>query len=874
MSVDLTPEASFTRIEEEVRRFWRHRGVIDAVHRARGGRFSYAVYQDPLAAAGQPWPDQVRLLATVDLLTRYLAMGGEKIHYRLGWAGHGLAVEVSVEEALGPRLEGLDLAQFNEVCRQAAVDGVAQGEALADRLGVWYDPGRAYASYDPQAVGAVWGALRYLWDAKRLRKERRVTPFCPRCATPLSSAEAACQAVEATTQSVWLILPWHGETNAYFLTWASRPWMLAGMVALAAHPEASYVMVELPAQDEAPPLRLILTEAALGRTQLREHRIVRRVAGKSLRGARYNPPFTFLPVGKGPAGIILSEKVPLDEGTGLLPVMPSFEARSLVLAQDHGLPIPDLLDSWGNFDESVTPWRGLSPLDADPLLVEDLRSRGLVFRLETGTAFSAQCPYCQTRLLPVARDVWLIETGSGPWVLSRDRSWGAPLPLWACSTCEEVACVAGLDDLAHRLGIDAAQIDVHRPAVDRLTFACSRCGGTMRRVPEVVDAGFESAILPWAMGPTPQRDEAQSLAIGLGDRDLGWLGDAAELAALMRGTLGWERAVTVPQKRVQEAWEGEQSQPADALRWAAYAGSTPAEAERAFLRPLWRWVAGQGGDGDPARRDGPEAELLDRWLLARLFEATRAVQAALDGARPQEAVEVVGAFVQDLVAWYAPHREGTSAVASPLLESLSRLLAPFVPHLAEAMHRRLKGPTAESVHLGPWVSVDAAWEDRSLVEGMGLVRQAEALGQAARLEAGLPAQRTLARAIVGFCPPREEDGSLLLPFQELLAWVLGVMHLEIIPEFGQGLAWQLGLIPGREVGRDVSREQVEAALAELEPERASYLARQLWEGLSVSLEVGEQVLTLLPDEVRISPWAPAGWTAKAGDTLLVLLQVG
>jgi valyl-tRNA synthetase len=208
------------------------------------------------------------------------------------------------------------------------------------------------------------------------------------------------------------------------------------------------------------------------------------------------------------------------------------------------------------------------------------------------------------------------------------------------------------------------------------------------------------------------------------------------------------------------------------------------------------------------------------------------------------------------------------------LETLSRLLAPFVPHLAEAVHRRVKGPAAESVHLGAWAAPDASWEDKALLEGVALARRAEALGQAARRGAGLPPRRTLARALVGFYPPQAGDGVALQHLHELLTQLLGVMRLEIIPELGEGLSWQLSLDPEREMGRNVSRDEVEASLVSLVPERATDLAHQLWQGLSVSLKVGDQALTLLPDEVTISPQPPAGWLARAGGGLLVLLEVG
>ena len=532
----------------------------------------------------------------------------------------------------------------------------------------------------------------------------------------------------------------------------------------------------------------------------------------------------------------------------------------------------------GVFRGPVGGDRTIQCIPQNPLIVEVLRGRGLVYQLETSTAFSSQCPYCETRLLPLAREVWLVETGSGPWVISRDRSWGAPLPLWVCSTCEDVTCVAGLDDLAHRTGVDVTQLDIHRPTVDRITLVCDRCGGTMRRVPEVTDAAFEGAVLPWALGPAPRIDEVHSLAVGLGDRDLGWLGDAAEVAALLWDSLGWEQAVALPRIGVREGWDRERSQPADALRWAAYVGGTPVDAERDLLRPLWRWLISQepsqAESGEAPARPRPAAELLDRWLLARLYETTRATQIALSGARPTGAAELVGALVQDIVGWYGLHREGISPVQQPVLETLSRLLAPFVPHLAEAVHRRVKGPSAESVHLGAWAAPDAGWQDKALLEGVALARRAEVLGQEARREAGLPPQRTLARALVGLYPPQGVGGAALQPFQELLTHLLGVMRLEIIPELGEGLSWQLSLSPEREMGRNVSRDEVEASLASLVPERATDLARQLWQGLSVSLKVGEQALTLLPDEVTISPQPPAGWLARAGGGLLVLLEVG
>jgi isoleucyl-tRNA synthetase len=263
----------------------------------------------------------------------------------VGWVGHGLAVEVAVERSLGPEVAGLEEAAFNAACRKLAHAEVARGEQLANELGLWLNIDDSYVTLTPSAVGAVWGALHRLWKAGRLRQEQRVVPYCPRCATPLSAAEAARNCSQAEAVATWLLLPWEDEPGAYLLVWTPVPWTLVGMVALAAHPEASYVLVELSSSSGGAPRRLLLAEAALRRLQAGEYQWVRRLPGKALRGARYSPPFTFVPSGEQMAGIVLSEEVPLEQGSGLMPVTPSFEPSSLALAVERDLPVPHLLDA-------------------------------------------------------------------------------------------------------------------------------------------------------------------------------------------------------------------------------------------------------------------------------------------------------------------------------------------------------------------------------------------------------------------------------------------------------------------------------------------------------------------------------------------------
>jgi isoleucyl-tRNA synthetase len=882
MTEEFGTEASFTRIEEDVRRYWRRHNVPGKARAARYTGPVSTIYQQPLAVAGQPWAEQVHLLAATDLMARYRAMRGDDVHRRVGWACHGLSVEYVVEQSLGPYEADYDLAKFNAACREIAIEGIEQLEALARWLGVWLDPAGVYATMTSEAIGTVWKALHQLWDADRLRYEGHIVPVCPRCATSLSETEAARHTVEIEAPSIWLRLPWDGEPGTYLLAWTPLPWTLLGMVALAAHPDASYLVVETVEQGEQSPVRLLLAEAALDRSLNSQYRIVRRLTGKALRGSRFHPPFTFLPLPEGTGRLVLSTKVPLDRGTGLAPVTPAFDSLSSVLAKTHGLPNPMLMDDGGKLGETITPWRGLFPLESEPLVIDDLRSRGLLFRIKSDLQPQALCPYCETPLLSQPQNVWLVETGSGPWFVGRDRAWGTPLPVWICSDCGETTCLAGLDDLAYRTGLESDQIDPHRPAVDRLTFSCEACGGTMQRVSAVMDAAFEAAVLPCtpedsAGAPIPDQGKRskRTLAVGMGDKHIGWLGDLAEAAALLYGALAWEQAAVLPETRVGTFENIDRATPADALRWAAYTGTTPAQAEHAVLRPLWQFVV-RSQDRSLSRKEAEspsqkhdQSQVLDRWLAARLHQTIANVTEALNACDIDQAVQHLALLVDDISNWYVPYgREGSDEVPGPLIQ----LLAPFVPHLAEAMHRQTSDRMMDSGHLVNWPVPDNDQIDEQLLADMAHVRRLEALSQAARAQAGIECCQPLRQALVGL-PGSEREPRLSHEISALLAKVLIVPRASIVSSSKEAVAWNLGLKKERALDRGVAPADIAATLEALEPEAVAALVSQVRDGLSIGLDIAGQTVTLLPDEVTIDLQAPSGWAAAADGGYLVLLEL-
>jgi isoleucyl-tRNA synthetase len=875
MTIEFTPEANLTRIEEQVRRFWRRHAVPGSVRAARRNGSPFVIYQQPLDLAGCTWNDQIHLLATTELYARYHTMRGDAVQVQTGWNGHGLAVERIVEQSLDP--SWVDLATFVDACRSWVSREQDRLEDQLQGMGLWWSAAPAFNTATPASISAVWGVIQQLWKAGRLARKQSIVPVCPQCATTLSEVEATRHMTTVETISASIRLPWEGEPHTYFLLQAPAPWHLVGMVALAAHPDATYVLVEIGVGETEPPMRLLLAEMALARAFTGEYQIVRRLNGKALRGARYLPPFAILPAAPRTHTVILDETLPLDQGTGLLPVTPSFDERSLALAHTHDLPIPTLLDDRGRWAESVLPWQGLFPQETEPLLIENLQARDLVYRQLPHTRIAAFCPYCQSPLLHLARTAWQIETGSGPWIVGRDRGWATPLPVWVCERCGEETCVAGLDELAHRTNLDPGQIDPHRPRVDRLVFPCTQCDGTMRRVPSVVDAALETSTLPWVtplqlVAGTRTGSDPRTLAVGLGDPHVGWLGDSTEMVALLRNALAWEQAVPLPQSSSEAAWEPRPSQPADALFWAAHTGSTPEDAEQNFLRPLWQLLAPLAHGPGSAQRDTVRT-FHDTWLLARLRLAAPDVAAALDAADPGRAAQILTGLKEDLVNWQALRPIDIGPLSVKARELLGRILAPFVPHLAEVLYRHDKAPSAESVHRTDWPKLEADPGDRALLEIMSIIQRLARLAREARTSASIPPDRTLSQAWIGMLGNRAAKLGIE-PYQDLLADILAVTRLQFESDAPVQVRWQLALDDDRTRERQFAVQETREILDNLTPTRAADLASKLLSGMSISLQDGQQTITLLPDEVQLSVRPPAGWLAAVDTQYLVLLQVG
>ena len=847
---------NFVDREKQVREFWKDNDIFKKSMEQRKQGETYTFYDGPPTANGKPHIGHVETRTIKDMIPRFQAMKGKYVPRKAGWDTHGLPVELGVEKMLGlngkEQIEEYGIEPFIKKCKESVWEYKGMWEDFSDIVGFWADMENPYITYDNNFIESEWWALKQIWDKKLLYKGFKIVPYCPRCGTPLSSQEVAQGYKTVKERSAVVRFKVVGE-DAYFLAWTTTPWTLPSNVALCVNPEDTYCKVKA-ADGYTYYMAEALLDKVLGRLgtpaekgrdgepdtpEVKAYEVLETYKGSELEHKEYEPLYVCAKEvadrqHKKGFFVTCDTYVTMSDGTGIVHIAPAFGEDDANVGRKYDLPFVQFVDGKGELTKE-TPYAGIFVKKADPEVLKDLEAQGKLFDAPKFEHEYPHCWRCDTPLIYYARESWFIKMtavkddmirnnntvnwipesiGKGrfgdwleniqDWGISRNRYWGTPLNIWECEGCGHQESIGSRAELAEKSGDPkAAEVELHRPYIDEVTFTCPDCGKTMKRVPEVIDCWFDSGAMPFAQHHYPfenqdlfaQQFPAKFISEGV-DQTRGWFYSLMAESTLLFNKAPFENVIVMGHVQDEngqkmskskgnavDPFEALSAYGADAIRWYFYTSSAPwipkrfngklvQEGQRKFMGTLWNTYAFfvlyaniDNFDASKYVLAYEKLSVMDKWLLSKLNTVIKEVDNNLSNYRIPEAARALDDFVDDMSNWYVRRsRERFWAKGMEqdkinaymtlytALVTICKCAAPMIPFMTEDIYQNLvrsvDQTAPESIHLCDFPVANEAYIDAELEKNMDEVLKIVVMGRACRNSANIKNRQPIGNMFV------------------------------------------------------------------------------------------------------------------------------
>ncbi len=950
---------NFVDREKQVEKFWKENHIFEKSMEDRKDDPTYMFYDGPPTANGKPHIGHVLTRVIKDMIPRYRTMKGYMVPRKAGWDTHGLPVELEVEKKLGldgkEQIEEYGMEPFIQQCKESVWKYKGMWEDFSSTVGFWADMENPYVTYHDDYIESEWWALKEIWNKKLLYKGFKIVPYCPRCGTPLSAQEVSQGYKTVKERSAIVRFKVVGE-DAYFLAWTTTPWTLPSNVALCVNPTEVYCKVKA-ADGYTYYMAEALLDKVLGKLGSEEtpaYEVLEKYVGKDLEYKEYEPLFACAGEAaakqKKKAHFVTADNyVTMSDGTGIVHIAPAFGEDDSRVGRDYDLPFVQFVDGKGDMT-AETPYAGVFVKKADPLVLQDLDKEGKLFDAPKFEHDYPHCWRCDTPLIYYARESWFIKMtavkddlirnnntinwipesiGKGrfgdwlenvqDWGISRNRYWGTPLNIWQCE-CGHMHSIGSRQELFEMSGDEKAKtVELHRPYIDEITLKCPECGGTMHRVPEVIDCWFDSGAMPFAQHHYPFENkelfEKQFPADFISeavDQTRGWFYSLLAESTILFNQAPYKNVIVLGHVQDENGQKMSKSKGnavdpfdalekygADAIRWYFYINSAPwlpnrfhgkavQEGQRKFMGTLWNTYAffvlyANIDNFDPTKYtlDYDNLPVMDKWLLSKLNSVVKTVDDCLANYKIPESARALQEFVDEMSNWYVRRsRERFWAKGMEqdkinaymtlytALVTISKAAAPMIPFMTEEIYQNLvrsvDKDAIESIHLCDFPKVEEAWINKELEDDMEELLKIVVLGRAARNTANIKNRQPIGTMYI------KADKEMGQFYTDIIADELNVKEVKFANDVESFISYsfkpQLRTV-GPKYGKLLNG--IRTALAEINGTKAMNELRST--GL-LTLDINGNKVELSEEDLLIETAQTEGYVTEADGDISVVLD--